>query len=121
MIRFENDNLGYLAWTERHSEGFVLNVRRVSDRNYVVLHRRVAGAFTARVQNSHRPMFIFVPDIRDGSAIGEQSNRLPLLKEVESYDRETIFQISRNIRHAALTTRSNRPAHRRIFGSPWHR
>jgi hypothetical protein len=29
MMRFENDDLGYLAWTTAHPEGFVLNVRRI--------------------------------------------------------------------------------------------
>jgi hypothetical protein len=50
MMRFENDDLGYLAWTEGHSEGFVLNVRRVSDRNYVVLHRASCGSISNHKQ-----------------------------------------------------------------------
>ena len=51
MIRFENDDLGYLAWTEGHSEGFVLNVRRLSDRNYVVLHRASCGSISNHKQD----------------------------------------------------------------------
>jgi hypothetical protein len=58
MIRFENDDLGYLTWTAAHPDGFVLNVRRVADPDYVVLHRancvsisndkQAPGAFTGR-------------------------------------------------------------------------
>jgi hypothetical protein len=58
MIQFEGDDLSYLAWTSTHPAGFVLNVRRSADPNYVVLHRatcksistdvQALGAFTAR-------------------------------------------------------------------------
>jgi len=39
MIESRNDDLNYLAWTTAHPNGFVLNVRRSPDSNYVVLHR----------------------------------------------------------------------------------
>jgi hypothetical protein len=39
MVEFRNDDLNYLAWTTAHPNGFVLNVRRSPDPNYVVLHR----------------------------------------------------------------------------------
>ena len=59
MIRFSNDDLGYLAWVGAHPDGFVLNVRRVPDRDRVaVLHRAscksisnetyAPGAYTGR-------------------------------------------------------------------------
>jgi hypothetical protein len=57
VIRFAEDDEGYLAWVSDHPEGFVLNVRRKSDPSYVVLHRascgsisgkQVRGAFTHR-------------------------------------------------------------------------
>ena len=44
MITFSNDDPGYLAWIEAHKNGFVLNVRRVADPDYVILHR--ADCFT---------------------------------------------------------------------------
>lgn len=46
MTHFENDDLGYLAWTKAHPNGFVLNVRRVADRTYVVLHRAACGSIS---------------------------------------------------------------------------
>lgn len=53
MIRFYNNDLSYLSWTAAHPDGFVLNVRRVADPYYVVLHRancdkQTQGAFTGR-------------------------------------------------------------------------
>jgi hypothetical protein len=58
MMRFQDDDLGYLTWTAAHPYGFVLNVRRVADPDYVVLHRancgsisnhkHTSGAFTGR-------------------------------------------------------------------------
>lgn len=39
MIRFSDDDLGYLAWIAAHPDGFVLNVRCSPDPNCVVLHR----------------------------------------------------------------------------------
>ena len=58
MIRFSEDDVSYLAWTEAHPNGFVLNVSRTPDPDYVVLHRascksistdkRAPGAYTGR-------------------------------------------------------------------------
>jgi hypothetical protein len=58
MIEFSNDDEGYLAWLTTNPNGYVLNVRRLADPNYVVLHRatcgnistdkREPGAYTAR-------------------------------------------------------------------------
>ena len=39
MIRFSEDDRGYLAWIAAHPDGFVLNVRCPSDSRCVVLHR----------------------------------------------------------------------------------
>ena len=39
MIRFSDDDLGYLAWIAAHPDGFVLNVRCPPDSHCVVLHR----------------------------------------------------------------------------------
>ena len=58
MIEFLDDDVGYLSWIATNPDGFVLNVRRVADPAYVVLHRarcgsistdkRVPGAYTER-------------------------------------------------------------------------
>jgi hypothetical protein len=37
MIEFREDDIGYLDWLDAHPSGFVLNVRRNPDPNYVVL------------------------------------------------------------------------------------
>jgi hypothetical protein len=50
MIRFENDDLAYLTWTASHPEGFVLNVRRVADPDYVVLHLADCGSISNHKQ-----------------------------------------------------------------------
>ena len=57
-MEFRDDDAGYLAWIASNPDGFVLNVHRVPDASYVVLHRagcgsisserRVSGAYTAR-------------------------------------------------------------------------
>jgi hypothetical protein len=52
MIRFEDDDLGYLTWTAAHPDGFVLNVRRVADPDYVVLHRANCGSISNDKQTS---------------------------------------------------------------------
>jgi hypothetical protein len=58
MLEFRDDDIGYLAWTAAHPDGFVLNVRGAPDTNYIVLHRascksisnsnQEPGAFTGR-------------------------------------------------------------------------
>lgn len=58
MIEFCNHDEGYLLWIATNPDGFVLNVRRVADPDYVVLHRaschsisddsRAPGAYTTR-------------------------------------------------------------------------
>ena len=45
MIRFSDDDLGYLAWIAAHPDGFVLNVRYPPDPHCVVLHGQTAQAF----------------------------------------------------------------------------
>lgn len=52
MIEFRDDDAGYLAWVESHSQGYVLNVRRHPDPDYVILHRASCGSIARR---SHRP------------------------------------------------------------------
>jgi hypothetical protein len=39
MIRFSDDDLGYLAWIAAHPNGFVLNVPLQPENQRVVLHR----------------------------------------------------------------------------------
>ena len=36
---FENDEAGYLEWISEHPDGYVVNVRRWLDPDYLVLHR----------------------------------------------------------------------------------
>ena len=57
LIRFDNDDAGYLDWLARNRDGYVVNVRRTLAPDYVVLHRatcvsistpREPGAYTAR-------------------------------------------------------------------------
>jgi hypothetical protein len=58
MIEFIDDDLSYLAWVAAHPDGYVLNVRRLRDPRYVILHRancttisnetHASGAYTAR-------------------------------------------------------------------------
>ena len=50
MIRFSNDDLNYLAWTAANPYGFVLNVRRVADPDYVILHRASCGSISTDKQ-----------------------------------------------------------------------
>lgn len=39
MIRFSDDDTGYMAWVAANPNGFVVNVRAVAGPNYMVLHR----------------------------------------------------------------------------------
>jgi hypothetical protein len=58
MIEFIDDDLSYLAWVAAHPDGYVLNVRRSPDPDYVILHRancwsisnetHAPGAYTKR-------------------------------------------------------------------------
>lgn len=58
MIEFLDDDEGYLSWIAKNPDGLVLNVRRMADPDYVVLHRascrsistdkHESGAYTAR-------------------------------------------------------------------------
>jgi hypothetical protein len=58
--------LSYLAWTVAHPDGFVLNVRRRSDADYVILHRascrsisndnQAPGAFLVSRDSPFRPL-----------------------------------------------------------------
>lgn len=36
---FKDNDVGYLAWCERHPEGYVANARRKISSNYLVLHQ----------------------------------------------------------------------------------
>lgn len=46
MIEFLDDEEGYLSWIAQNPEGLVLNVRRLVDPNYVVLHRATCGSIS---------------------------------------------------------------------------
>lgn len=58
VVRFRDDDAGYLQWLDAHPDGFVLNLRRGESQGYVVLHRASCrficgdhyerGAFTER-------------------------------------------------------------------------
>ena len=57
MHEFIDDDEGYHEWVAANPEGLVLNLRRLPDPNYVILHRatcrtiskaRPLGAYTAR-------------------------------------------------------------------------
>lgn len=57
LICFEGDDAGYLDWLAHNRDGYVVNVRRTLNRDYVVLHRancasvsapREGGAYTGR-------------------------------------------------------------------------
>ena len=47
MIHFEDDESGYRAWLSTHPNGFVLNVRKRHDPNYVVLHKASCGQISS--------------------------------------------------------------------------
>ena len=46
MIEFHNDDEGYLSWIAINPDGLVLNVRRMADPDYVVLHRARCGSIS---------------------------------------------------------------------------
>ncbi len=46
MIEFLDDDEGYLSWIAANPDGLVLNVRRMTDPNYVVLHRASCGSIS---------------------------------------------------------------------------
>jgi hypothetical protein len=46
MVEFRDDEAGYLRWIAANPDGFVLNVRRTPDPNYVVLHRATCGSIS---------------------------------------------------------------------------
>ncbi len=46
MIEFLDDDEGYLSWIATNPDGLVLNVRRMADPNYVVLHRANCGSIS---------------------------------------------------------------------------
>lgn len=58
MNRFAKDDSAYFAWLAENPAGFVLNVRKTADPDYVVLHRAICpsisstavdrGAYTGR-------------------------------------------------------------------------
>jgi hypothetical protein len=48
VIRFSDDDEGYLAWVSAHPEGFVLNIRCKADPSYVVLHRASCGSISGK-------------------------------------------------------------------------
>ena len=52
MIRFSDDDLGYLAWIAAHPDGFVLNVTCLPDPHRVVLHRANCASIS---NDTHAP------------------------------------------------------------------
>jgi len=47
MIKIYNDDAEYFAWLAARPDGYVLNVRRISDPDYVVLHRASCGTISS--------------------------------------------------------------------------
>ena len=46
MIEYINDDEGYLSWIATNPNGFVLNVCRAANPDYVVLHRASCGSIS---------------------------------------------------------------------------
>jgi len=46
VVQFCKDDLSYLAWIAAHLDGFVLNVKRKADPDYVILHRASCGSIS---------------------------------------------------------------------------
>ena len=46
MIKFLDDDDGYLSWIAANPDGFVLNVPRMAHPGYVVLHRARCGSIS---------------------------------------------------------------------------
>jgi hypothetical protein len=46
--RFIDDDPGYLAWNRTHSRGYLLNVSRTPNKNYVVLHKTTCSHISGR-------------------------------------------------------------------------
>ncbi len=46
MIEYFHDDEGYLSWIATNPDGFVLNVRRMTDPDYVILHRASCGSIS---------------------------------------------------------------------------
>ncbi len=47
MLVFNNDEKKYLDWIQKNPRGYVLNVRKKPDAEYVVLHRASCGLITS--------------------------------------------------------------------------
>ncbi len=47
MITFNNDEQGYLDYVRKNPRGYVLNVRKEPDPEYVVLHRASCGSINS--------------------------------------------------------------------------
>ena len=52
MIEFLDNDEGYLSWIAKNPDGFVLNVRRIADPGYVVLHRASCGSISTDKRES---------------------------------------------------------------------
>jgi hypothetical protein len=53
MRRFEHDDPGYRTWLSENPDGYVLNVRRSADADYVVLHRATCTHISRQVRSGH--------------------------------------------------------------------
>ena len=47
-LMFDSDDRTYLQWAEGHPDGYVVNMRRLRDASYVVLHRATCRYITLR-------------------------------------------------------------------------
>lgn len=50
MIVFQNDDRAYFAWLREHPTGYVLNVRKKPDPDYVILHQASCRSITRELQ-----------------------------------------------------------------------
>jgi hypothetical protein len=46
MIKFVNDDMGYLKWLHANPQGFVLNSYKNPSRNYLVVHRATCATIS---------------------------------------------------------------------------
>jgi hypothetical protein len=55
VIKFDNDESGYLTWLDMHRSGFVVNGRREFDPDYMVLHRATCGSINVHRGINEKP------------------------------------------------------------------
>ncbi len=46
MLKFEDNDAGYIAWRDSHQHGFIVNCARTPKADYLVLHRAACPSIT---------------------------------------------------------------------------